>query len=144
MVCFGVMMAVVNQICEGMEAVAATGMIHRGLACRNVLCFELDTTDPSLTNVKVGDFGFSWAGQSFYGGDAAMPMRWMPFEALQRRRWSEKSDVWAFGVALWELFSYGCIPYAEIGVEADVFHKVVAGDRLECPADCPEPVYMVM
>ena len=99
-ICFGVMMAVAHQICEGMEAVASEGLIHRDLACRNVLCMSLDPADPSLTDVKVCDFGLSKSGNIFYGGDNSIPVRWMPPEALQRRRWSEKSDVWSFGVTL--------------------------------------------
>jgi serine/threonine protein kinase len=126
-ICFGVMMAVAHQICEGMEAVACEGLIHRDLACRNVLCFALDSADPSLTDVKVCDFGLSRAGSTFYGGDNNVPIRWMPPEALQRRRWSEKSDVWAFGVTLWELFNYGCIPFAELVADADVCKSVLDG-----------------
>lgn len=81
-ICFGVMLAIAHQICEGMEAVAAEGLIHRDLACRNVLCLSLDPADPSLTDVKVCDFGLSRAGNTFYGGDNSVPVRWMPPEVL--------------------------------------------------------------
>lgn len=118
--CLGVMMAIAHQICEGMEAVAAEGLIHRDLACRNVMVFGLNPADPSETDVKVCDFGLSRAGHTFYGGELAVPVRWMPPESLTHRRWSEKSDVWAFGVVLWEIFSNGCIPFAEIGSEREV------------------------
>lgn len=140
---FSVMMTIAHQICEGMEAVAAEGLIHRNLALRNVLCFHLDPADPALTDVKVADFGLTKAGQTFYGGEAGAPVRWMPPEAIQERRWSEQSDVWSFGVVLWELFSSGSVPFANL-TEQEVADKITCGERLPCPKDCPSHMYKVM
>ena len=108
--CFGVMMAVAHQICEGMEAVAAEGLIHRNLAIRNVLCFALDPADPALTDVKVCDFGLTKSGQTFYGGEAAAPVRWMPPESLKERRWSEQSDVSDGGAVPGHVFALAMVP----------------------------------
>eukprot|EP00041_Stephanoeca_diplocostata_P032807 m.1062294 g.1062294 ORF g.1062294 m.1062294 type:complete len:890 (-) comp24214_c0_seq1:1361-4030(-) len=141
--CFGVQMAIAHQICEGMEAVAAEGLIHRNLGLRNILAFAVDPNDPALTDVKVSDFGLSKSGRTFYGGDEGMPTAWMSPESLQARSWSEKSDVWAFGVTLWELFSGGDIPFANLN-DTEISEKILAGERLECPADCPQEVYKVM
>lgn len=143
-ICFGVMMAIAHQICEGMEAVAAEGLIHRNLSLHNVLCFSLDPTDPALTDVKVSDFGLSKSGQTFYGGEEGLPVPWMAPESLEAKSWSEKSDVWSFGITLWELFSYGCVPYAGVASDGDISARVLRGDRLECPPDCPPQVYKVM
>eukprot|EP00038_Savillea_parva_P019814 m.29034 g.29034 ORF g.29034 m.29034 type:complete len:908 (+) comp4566_c0_seq1:234-2957(+) len=142
--CFGVMMAVAHQICEGMEAVAAEGLLHRNLGLRNILCFQLDATDPSLTDVKIGDFGLSKSGQTYYGGEEGLPAAWLSPETFVERTWSEKSDVWAFGVTLWELFSEGCVPFPDAESDAKIGEAVVAGDRLGCPDHCPSDVYKVM
>lgn len=69
--CFGVQMAIAHQICEGMEAVAAEGLIHRNLGLRNVLAFSLDPTDPALTDVKVGSLHL--LGNNIY--DAVLTIR---------------------------------------------------------------------
>jgi serine/threonine protein kinase len=142
-ICFGVRMAVAHQICEGMEAVASEGLIHRDLACRNVLVAHVDPADPSLTDVKVCDFGLAAMGSTVYGGEGEPPVRWMSPEALQRRQWTEKSDVWAFGVTLWELFSGGCVPWADAS-DKEVFQCVVDGERLPKPKDCPDSVFKVL
>lgn len=143
-VCFGVRMAIAHQICEGMEAVSVEGLIHRDLACRNVLCHAIDPADPSLTDVKVCDFGLARSGTAVFGGEEAPKVQWMSPETIQRRQWTEKSDVWAFGVTLWELFSGGCVPWAEYESDEKVCQMVVEGRRLSKPKDCPEPVYKVM
>ena len=143
-ICFGVRMAIAHQICEGMEAVSVEGLIHRDLACRNVLCHAIDPADPSLTDVKVCDFGLARSGSAVFGGEEAPKVQWMSPETIQRRQWTEKSDVWAFGVTLWELFSGGCVPWAELESDEEVCQMVVEGKRLSKPKDCPEPVYKVM
>jgi len=142
--CLGVMMAAAHQICEGMEAVAAAGIIHRNLGLRNVLCFQLDTTDPSLTDVRIGDFWLSKSGQTYYGGEEGLPLAWLSPETIEERIWSEKSDVWAFGVTLWELLAEGCVPYADVDGEEAVGKAIANGDRLACPVNCPTQIYKVM
>lgn len=52
--------------------------------------------------------------------------------------------MWAFGVTLWEMFSYGCIPYADVGSDREVYQLVVSGERLPKPRECPEAVFKVM
>jgi serine/threonine protein kinase len=97
-------LAMLQQICSGMEALAKTGLIHRDLAARNVLVFAYDPEDVSLTSVKVSDFGLTvngYTAKEKYGSGGAKPIRGLAPEALQRSRYSEKSDVWAFGVTAW-------------------------------------------
>jgi hypothetical protein len=77
------------------------------------------------------------------GGDG-VPVRWMPPEAILRRRWSAKSDVWAFAVTVWEMFTHGLVPYTFIFSDSE---HVVAGYRLErpmTPTECPPGVFSVM
>ena len=133
------------QVCEGMIQIAEEGMMHRDLAARNVLAFVLDPGDPSSILVKITDNGLAKDASTYYyaSGDV-LPMRWMPPEAIERRRFSEKSDVWAFGVLLWELWSDVKIPYGVIGDDSEVARRVVAGERLARPDGCPAAAYTIM
>jgi serine/threonine protein kinase len=139
-----------QQICQGMEYLAAEGLLHRDLAARNVLLFAFNGDDARLTSVKVSDFGLSVSsyGRSFaYGDNVQMPIRYMPPEALQRGRFSEKSDVWAFGVTAWEMLSKGLIPYFELTEDRVVIEHVCAGGRLprgQLPADCPDSLWRIV
>ena len=126
-----------------MKLVVEAGLIHRDLALRNVLVFALDPSDHKSVRVKVADYGLTKKGTYYYGGNACLPMRWMPPEALKKRKWSEKSDVWAFGVLLWELWTMGDIPFALESDDKVVAERVIAGERLPREG-CPEGVYTLM
>jgi len=138
-----VLMQCAMQVCEGMEQIAEEGLIHRNLALHNVLVFEFDCDNHRAVRVKVADYGLTCDGMVYYGGAEALPLRWMPPEAIRRRRWSEKSDVWAFGVLMWELWSSGIIPYTFLDNESAA-RCVVNGDRLQRPDRCPASAYAVM
>ena len=74
-----------------------------------------------------------------------VPFRWMPPESLLRRRFSEASDIWSFGVTAWELLSGGNLPYAFIGREDEVAERVCAGVRLARPADgCTDELWGIV
>ena len=98
------MLSICMQVAQGMSAVVASGIIHRDLAARNVLVFSVEPP-----HVKVTDFGLSRHsanGQSVLGTQAGvLPVRWAPPEAISgRRKWMlERSDVWSFGVLVWEV-----------------------------------------
>ena len=133
------------QVCEGMVQIVEEGMMHRDLAARNVLVFALDPADASSVLVKIADYGLAKdASACYYASGDVLPMRWMPPEAIQRRRFSEKSDVWAFGVLMWELWSYAMMPFCMIGDDAEVARRIVAGERLEMPDNCPPAAYAIM
>jgi serine/threonine protein kinase len=68
----------------------------------------------------------------------------MAVESLQRRAYSCKSDVWAFGVLLWEIMTQGFLPYHTIGDDKEVAQAVIAGERLPKPEHCPDDVYAIM
>merc|ERR1711934_1321979 len=68
----------------------------------------------------------------------------MAVESLERRVYSLKSDVWAFGVLLWEIMTSGFLPYNTIGEDREVAQAVLAGERLQKPDKCPDGVYAIM
>lgn len=107
-----------EQICAGMIAIVSWALIHRDLATRNILVFAFDASNPAATRVKITDFGLSvdrhYQTHAYGAQNEDVPFRWMPPEALRKRRFSEKSDVWAFGVTAWELLTGGEVPYGFI------------------------------
>ena len=141
---------ILEQIADGMAMVHAAGIIHRDLAARNVMVFELDPSDPTKTLVKVSDYGLSTMldnGRAYLvtGGGSKTPIRWMAPESIRRRQWSSHSDVWAFGVLMWEVLTGGEFPYGFIGNDADVARGVCDGSlRLERPAaTCSDELWAV-
>ncbi|KAL6952462.1 receptor protein-tyrosine kinase [Sarracenia purpurea var. burkii] len=102
------LLSISSQIAAGMEYLAAQRFVHRDLACRNCL------VGSSLT-VKISDFGMSREVYScdYYkvGGKRMLPIRWMSPEGLSYGKFTVQSDVWAYGVVLWEIYSHGKQPY---------------------------------
>jgi serine/threonine protein kinase len=130
---------IMRQVSSACEALALEGIVHRDISARNVLLFVFDPALPSSTVAKVSDFGMSvsaYGRSSLTVDGGAVPMRWMSPESLQRRRWSEKSDVWSFGVFCWELLSDGELPFALIASDAEVARMVLQGQQLEKPDAC--------
>jgi len=135
------------QIAQGMEHLVAQGFTHRDLAARNVLLFEFDKDDERKTSVKVTDYGLA-AG--LYGrshvtvSSPELPARWMPPEALQKGRFSEKSDVWAAGVTFWEIMTLGNIPFFDRATDSEVIAHVCGGGKLprgQLASECPDGLW---
>jgi hypothetical protein len=146
-----VLLTAAMQMLDGMLQLVEHKIVHRDLALRNLLAFEFDREDCSKVTVKLTDYGLSSTGTYLQKttsnvGDG-LPFRWMSPEAIEKHRWSEKSDVWAFGVTVWEMFTHSRIPYTFISSDTEVAQKVVAGSRLERPmqpTECPEGVFSIM
>lgn len=94
---------------------------------------------------QVGDFGL--ARETYARSRRALlrslPVRWTPPEVIARQEWSHASDVWAFGVTMWEVFSNGAEPYAALSND-DVVRAVLGGARPERPPRCPSAVFALM
>ena len=103
-----------QQICQGMLYLESNRLIHRDLAARNILVF-------SKNLVKISDFGLSRAlgvGKDYYqtnfNVNLKLPIAWCAPECINFLKFTSASDVWAFGVTMWEMFSYGFQPWAAL------------------------------
>ncbi|XP_076250730.1 tyrosine kinase receptor Cad96Ca-like [Rhynchophorus ferrugineus] len=128
------------QVAKGMDFLSANGIIHRDLAARNVL-----VTDEHAC--KVADFGFARdvIASHVYErkSEGRLPIRWMSPESLYDNIFSVKSDVWSFGILIWEVVTLGSTPYPGISA-ADVMKKVRDGYRLDKPEHCRRELYNIM
>ncbi|KAI5636958.1 protein tyrosine kinase domain-containing protein [Phthorimaea operculella] len=134
-----------EQICDGMTYLEKKRLIHRDLASRNILVFSKD-------RVKISDFGLSRAlgvgkdyYQTNYNVNLKLPVAWCAPECILYLRFTSASDVWAFGVCLWEMFTYGFQPWAAFSGQ-QILEAIDAPNyqRLERPECCPEAYYTTM
>lgn len=135
-----VLMYMATQICSAMSYLESRNYIHRDLAARNCL-----VSDNHL--VKVADFGLTRKVEpdEVYTAHvgAKFPIKWTAPEGLAYNKFTSKSDVWSFGVLLWEIATYGMTPYP--GVElSEVFYTLNSGHRMGRPTGCPEPIHELM
>ncbi|XP_043934294.1 NT-3 growth factor receptor isoform X2 [Protopterus annectens] len=139
------MLHIATQIASGMAYLASQHFVHRDLATRNCL------VGANLL-VKIGDFGMSRDIYStdYYrtptyqvGGHTMLPIRWMPPESIMYRKFTTESDIWSFGVILWEIFTYGKQPWFQLS-NTEVIECITQGRVLERPRICPKELYDIM
>ncbi|XP_040821243.1 proto-oncogene tyrosine-protein kinase ROS isoform X2 [Ochotona curzoniae] len=120
--------------------------IHRDLAARNCLVSVKDYTSPSRI-VKIGDFGLARDiyKNDYYRkrGEGLLPVRWMAPESLMDGIFTTESDVWSFGILIWEILTLGHQPYPAHS-NLDVLNYVQTGGRLEPPRNCPDDLWNLM
>ena len=127
------------QICLGCQYLERKKYIHRDLACRNCLVAVRDQE----VLVKIADFGLTRKieDKNYYRvqNETMLPVRWMAPESLNNSIYTTQSDVWAFGVVMWEIFTVGDEPYSRMDV-LEVIEYVKSGSTLWSPSNCPVDV----
>ncbi|XP_041121865.1 tyrosine-protein kinase Tec-like isoform X1 [Polyodon spathula] len=135
----GTLISICQDVSEGMQCLEQNGFIHRDLAARNCL------VNDSLV-VKVSDFGMTryvLDDQYTSSSGAKFPVKWSPPEVFNFCKYSSKSDVWSFGVLMWEVFTEGKMPF-EHNPNHEVVTMVSQGHRLYRPKQAPPKVYEIM
>ena len=137
---YGDMLHIATQVAAGMEYLSGHHFVHRDLAARNILVGE------NLT-VKISDFGLS---RDIYSSDyyrvqskSLLPVRWMPPESIMYGKFTTESDMWSFGVVLWEIFNFGLQPYYGYSNQ-EVIEMIRSRQILPSPEDCPARMYGLM
>uniref|UniRef100_A0A5F8GPN9 Receptor-type tyrosine-protein kinase FLT3 n=1 Tax=Monodelphis domestica TaxID=13616 RepID=A0A5F8GPN9_MONDO len=129
------------QVAKGMEFLELKSCVHRDLAARNVL-----VTHGKV--VKICDFGLARdiMNDSNYvvRGNARLPVKWMAPESLFEGIYTIKSDVWSFGILLWEIFSLGVNPYPGIPVDNNFYKLIQSGFKMDQPFYATEEIYFIM
>lgn len=128
------------QIAKGMYYLEEHCMVHRNLAARNILLkndYQVQISDYGVADLLYPD------DKKYVYTDTKTPIKWMALESILFRRYSHQSDVWSYGVTVWEMMSFGAEPYASVQPQ-EVPSLLEKGERLSQPHICTIDVYMVM
>eukprot|EP01147_Barroeca_monosierra_P009143 gene9143-1441_t len=130
-----------RQLAAGLQFVSSKGFVHMDVAARNCLIHRNSV-------LKVGDFGLTHRfdeGKTYYKqkGMLKLSVRWLAIDSFDHKVFSEKSDVWAYGVTLWEIFTYAKQPYHGNKLQ-EVLKIVRTGHRLSQPNNCPEDLWQLV
>ncbi|XP_065073903.1 vascular endothelial growth factor receptor 1 isoform X9 [Ochlerotatus camptorhynchus] len=130
-----------SQVASGMEYLASRKVLHGDLAARNILLCDDNV-------VKICDFGLA---RSMYKsenykkkGEAPLPFKWLALECISDNVFGTYSDVWAYGIVLWEFFSLGRVPYPGMEANQELYNKLRDGYRMDKPQYANQDIYDIM
>ena len=134
------LLRIADEVCLGMAYLSSQHVVHKDLALRNCIKGQNGV-------VKVASFGLGstlYPEAYYYLHGRNLPLRWLAPEALNHDVFSTESDVWAFGVLMWELFTYGEQPFPDQTNEEVISHVTQEFSILSPPDKCPDDVFLVM
>ncbi|XP_025265613.1 proto-oncogene tyrosine-protein kinase ROS-like isoform X1 [Camponotus floridanus] len=138
------LLAMCKDVARGCCYLEELRFVHRDLACRNCL---VSSRNRENRVIKIGDFGLARDiyKDNYYRmkGECWLPIRWMAPESLMIEIFTSQSDVWSFGILMWEITSLGEKPYMDKN-DKEVIYHVRAGGRLPMTLNCPSPLYQLM
>ncbi|XP_029168032.1 proto-oncogene tyrosine-protein kinase ROS-like isoform X2 [Nylanderia fulva] len=138
------LLAMCEDVARGCCYLEKLHFVHRDLACRNCL---ISSRNRENRIVKISDFGLArnLYKNAYYRtkGEGPLPLRWMALESLMYRKFTSQSDVWSFGVLIWEIMTLGEHPYSTKN-DSEVWQYVCAGGKLPKPLNCPLMLYELM
>ncbi|KAF8366608.1 hypothetical protein PRIPAC_84437 [Pristionchus pacificus] len=133
-------LAFASQIAQGLEFISQRGFVHRDIAARNILVDAFDTC-------KIGDFGLcrevGKAPEHYQSMSGRLPIRWMSPEAIESSFFSSASDVWSYGILLFEIITLGGYPYPRWRSQ-EVLKRLNAGERMRRPESCSDSMFTLM
>uniref|UniRef100_A0A915PIB6 receptor protein-tyrosine kinase n=1 Tax=Setaria digitata TaxID=48799 RepID=A0A915PIB6_9BILA len=128
------------QVASGMEYLSNKMCIHRDIAARNILVTKSRA-------IRIADFGLARKDSTVYhirsSQNVPLPLKWMALESILYHNFTKQSDVWSYGVLLWEIFSLGKIPYLQVDND-DLVSYLQEGNRMEQPKLAPDDIYNLM
>eukprot|EP00123_Amoebidium_parasiticum_P011090 comp20502_c1_seq1/m.26208 comp20502_c1_seq1/g.26208 ORF comp20502_c1_seq1/g.26208 comp20502_c1_seq1/m.26208 type:complete len:795 (-) comp20502_c1_seq1:737-3121(-) len=137
------------QLSQALAYLASQGIVHRDIAARNVLVDKPSVRSYGYMTIKIGDFGLSFKKETGPRekkgkGASRIPLKWTAPEAIrENNNFTTKSDVWSFGVTMWEIFSDAATPYSDLATNV-LLAVLDAGMRLQRPDYCPLDLYEAM
>ncbi|GCC33430.1 hypothetical protein chiPu_0011899 [Chiloscyllium punctatum] len=146
LLCVGDLIDICLDVAKGCTYLEKMHFVHRDLAARNCLV-SIKEYNSTNRKVKIGDFGLARDiyKNDYYRkeGEGLLPVRWMAPESLMDGMFTNQSDVWSFGILMWEVMTLGHQPYPA-RTNLEVLHFVRTGGRLEKPSNCPENAHQLM